>query len=89
MSIIYTCGIIEESLNDTRILSEMSTFLHTSRVADLPDEEPDTWHIHEYHIPETDLERFIPELERAIKGGWYIHAFNVDVRKLHVILTCV
>jgi len=86
MSVIYTCGIIEESLNDTSILSRMSTFLHTSRVQEWPDEELDTWHIHEYHFPEADLERFIPELQRNIKEGWYIHAFNFDTRKLHVIL---
>lgn len=86
MSIIYTCGIIEESLSDTSILSKISAFLHTSRVQEWPDEEPDTWHLHEYHFPEADLERFIPELQRNIKEGWYIHAFNVDTRKLHVIL---
>ena len=85
MPTIYTCGIIEESLHDTRILSGISTFLHASRVEKLPDEEPDTWHIHEYHLPETDLERLIPELERSIQEGWYSHAFNVDTRKLYVI----
>jgi len=86
MSIIYTCGIIEESLNNTSILSRLSPFLHTSRVQAWPGEEPDAWHIHEYHLPEADLERLIPELERNVREGWYIHAFNVDARKLVVIL---
>ena len=86
MSVIYTCGIIEESLNDTSILSKMSTFLHTSRVQEWPDEELDTWHIHEYHFPEADLQRFIPELQRNIKEGWYVHAFNVDTGRLYDIL---
>ena len=86
MSIIYTCGIIEESLNDTGILSQISTFLHTSRVEKRPDEEADTWHVYEYHFTEEDLERFIPELQHSIKQGWYIHAFNIAERKLYVIL---
>ena len=86
MSTIYTCGIIEESLDDTSILSGVSTFLHTSRVQVQPDEEPDTWHIREYRLPEADLERLIPELQHHIREGWYVHAFNVDAEKLHVIL---
>ena len=85
MPIVYTCGIIEESLSDTSILSDMATFLHTSRVAQ-PAYEPDEWHIHEYLLPEADLKRLIPELERNIREGWYIHAFNVDAGKLVVIL---
>lgn len=86
MSIIYTCGIIKESLNDISILSEISSFLHTSRVQEWPNEEPGKWHIHEYHFQEDVLKQLIPELQRNIKEGWYIHAFNVDTRKLYVIL---
>jgi hypothetical protein len=86
MSVMYTCGIIEESLDDPRILSKLSNYLHTSRVEKLPDEEPDIWHVYEYHVAEADLERFIPELQHSIKEGWYIHAFNIMKRKLYVIL---
>ena len=86
MSIEYTCGIIEESLNDIGVLSKISMFLHTSRVTNLPDEEPDIWHINEYHIPEAALTSLIPELKKNIKEGWYIHAFNIEARKLHVVL---
>jgi hypothetical protein len=67
MSEVYTCGVIEESLNDTRILSALSSFLHTSRVENMPDDEAGTWHIYEYHIPEKNLESLIPELQHNIK----------------------
>jgi len=86
MSVIYTCGIIEESLNDTEILSKISKFLYKSRVAKMPSEEPDTWHIHEYHLPEADLELLIPDLQQHTKEGWYSHAFNIERSKLYVIL---
>ena len=86
MSIIYTCGIIKESLSDVSILPEISTFLHTSRIQEWPNEEPDKWHLHEYHFQEGHLKQLIPELQHNIKEGWYIHAFNVDSKKLYVII---
>ena len=67
MTVLYTCGIIEESLSDTSILSQLSPFLHTSRVEKLLGEEPDKWHIYEYHLPKTDLEQFIPNLQNNVK----------------------
>ena len=86
MSTIYKCGIIEESLDNKEILSRISKFLHKSRVAKMPKEEPDTWHVHEYHLPENDLQLLIPELMQHTKEGWYSHAFNIDSGKLYVIL---
>jgi hypothetical protein len=83
---MYTCGIIKESLNDISMLSKISVFLFKTRLQKLPDEEPDIWHVNEYHIIESDLISLLPKMIENIKEGWYIHAFNIEANKLYVVL---
>lgn len=83
---IYTCGIIEESLNNTEILDNISSYLIRKRVVDMPMEKDKVWHIDEFRMPFFRVQQIIMILTREIKKEWYIHIFSKDDNVLFVIL---
>ncbi len=82
----YTCGVIEESLASSALLEQLRTYLVRSRTEAMPNEGPAEWHVNEYLIPGGELAKLLPELERHVRKGWYIHAFNIEEKALIVIL---
>jgi len=81
---MYRLGIIEESLDNQNILNVIKKFLHSQRIAEVPEDEVSIWHINEYHVPDSELVGFLPLLEKHVKPAWYVHAFNEE--KLYVVL---
>lgn len=86
MSELYKCGIIEESLENPKVLEKIRKYFVKSRVQNVPDEVPSVWHVYEYHIPHGILKDLLPELENQVKSEWYIHAFNIHDDVLYVVL---
>ena len=81
---MYRLGIIEESIDDNRILEKAKQFFISQRIEEVPEDTCPIWHTNEYHVLDDDLEDLLPVLEQHIKSTWYIHAFNDD--NLYVIL---
>ena len=73
---MYRIGIIEESLDDTKILNAYKNYIHSSRVEEMPEDEFLIWHINEYHVPNDKMAELGLILSEHIKLTWYIHAFN-------------
>ena len=82
---MFHLGIIEESLKDKKILNNIATYLASSRVEEMQEDECPIWHINEYHVEEHQICEILDMLKEEIKETWYIHAF--DDKVLHVVLT--
>jgi hypothetical protein len=83
---LFRCGIIEESLASSASLATLEPYFVSQRTSSMPDEDPPLWHVNEYIIPRLRLFELLPELEREIRKGWYLHAFNVEEDTLVVVL---
>ena len=81
---MFRLGIIEESLENTDILSILQPFFFSQRIEEAPEDVVAVWHINEYHVPEEDMVGLLPVLEAQVKQTWYAHAF--DEHTLFVIL---
>lgn len=82
---MYRLGIIEESINDRSILSDLFPYFVSQRVENVPDDECPIWHINEYRVPEDEIENIVDMLKEHVKETWYCHAFSGE--KMFVVLT--
>ena len=62
----YTGIVVEESLNDNRVLNKLD--IKKIRISDDEDAE-DRWHMYEVMVEEKE----IMELSKHIIGDWYMH----------------
>ncbi|MFA6940242.1 MAG: hypothetical protein WCQ54_04565 [Clostridiaceae bacterium] len=76
---MYRLGIIEESIDDNRILEKAKQFFISQRIEEVPEDTCPIWHTNEYHVPDDDLEDLLPVLEQHIKSTWYIHALMMII----------
>ena len=49
---MYRLGIIEESIDDRNILSDLFPYFVSQRIENVPEDECPVWHINEYHVAE-------------------------------------
>lgn len=73
---MFRMGIIEESLEDSRVLKKLEEYLVLQRVENVPGDEYPIWHINEYHIPEQNIWEVLDMFKDQVRKTWYIHAFN-------------
>ena len=73
---MYRLGIIEESLDDKRVLDGLSSCYVSQRMEKVPEDECPIWHINEYHVAEDKMEDFAELLKHHVKETWYCHAFS-------------
>lgn len=81
----YTCGIIEESLEDKTVLDSLAPWFVNERVQEMPGEPEGVWHVRQYMVPAGMLRRTLELLEQAIRREWYAHLFNTERGQLHVV----
>lgn len=79
---MYKLGIIEESLEEGKILSTLSPYFISQRIENVPEDEFPAWHINEYHVNNNEIEGLLNMLKEKIKISWYCHAFSNE--KLYV-----
>ena len=75
---MYILGIVEESLSCKDILTTLKPYLIKQRIEAIPEDTVSIWHTNEYHVPDSELSKFLPTLEKQVLPTWYIHAFNDD-----------
>lgn len=73
---MFRLGIIEESLEDRKILSTLSSYFVSQRIESVPEEEFPLWHINEYHVDDNKIEGVLDMLKENVKTTWYCHAFS-------------
>ncbi|MBF4692018.1 hypothetical protein [Fusibacter ferrireducens] len=73
---MYRLGIIEESLDDNKILEKYKEYIYSRRIEEIPDDEFPIWHIDEYRVPNEKMSELLSILKEHIKLTWYIHAFD-------------
>ncbi len=81
---MYRLGIIEESIDDRNILSDLASSFVSQRIEDVPEDEYPVWHVNEYHVAENEITDVVDMLKMHIKETWYCHAFSDE--KLLVVL---
>lgn len=81
---MYRLGIIEESIDDRNILSDLFPYFVSQRIENVPEDECSIWHINEYHVAEDEITNVVDMLKMHIKETWYCHAFSEE--KLFVVL---
>lgn len=81
---MFRLGIIEESLEDRKILSTLSSYFVSQRIESVPEDEFPLWHINEYHVDDNEIEGVLDMLKENVKTTWYCHAFSNE--KLYVVL---
>lgn len=77
-------GIIEESLENRRILELLKKNFISQRKQHVQNDEYTIWHVNEYHINEEQVYALFELLKENIKETWYIHAFST--KSLYVIM---
>ncbi len=82
---MYRLGIIEESIDDRNILSDLAPYFVSQRIENMPEDECPVWHINEYHVPDDRIMGIADVLKQHIKETWYCHAFSDE--KMFVVLT--
>lgn len=80
---MFSLGIIEEGLEDRKILSDLSLYFVSQRIESVPEDEVPLWHINEYHVDNNQIEGVLDMLKENVKTTWYCHAFSHE--KLYVV----
>lgn len=73
---MYRLGIIEESMDDMRVLRGLEPYFVSQRMEEVSEDEFPLWHINEYHVPEDKIRNIAELLQHHIKETWYAHGFN-------------
>ena len=81
---MYRLSIIEESLNDNKVLNKMKPYFYSQRIENVPEDDCPVWHTNEYHIEDDEIRAVLSFLQNKVLPTWYIHAFND--KKLYVVL---
>ena len=82
---MYSLGVIEESIRNQEILEELSKYIVSQRIQNIPDDEYPVWHTNEYHVDEREIESILEMLKDNIELTWYCHAFSGE--KMYVVLS--
>lgn len=73
---MYRLGIIEESVDDRKILSDLASYLVSQRMENVSGDECPVWHVNEYQIPDNRIVKITDVLKQHVKKTWYCHAFS-------------
>lgn len=73
---MFRLGVIEESLINKQILNDLNRHFISQRLQEVPDDEFSIWHINEYHVDDSEIEKLLDILKEQIDMTWYCHAFN-------------